>query len=240
MKKGEYEKMFSLENTHFWFVGKRYFADSYIKTLKNIGNILDIGSGTGGMTKFLEKYGHVTGLEKNEYARNLAKRRKLNIIPGVAENLPFKKNSFDLITIFDVLYHKNVGKVERVIAESARVVRSGGYILITDSAFGFLKGRHHNAVGEKRRFSIGELTSIMKRSGIYPMRSSYIYFSIFPLVFMKRRIIDSFFYQKGSDVSKLPYIVNHFLSLLLLIESIILKYLSMPIGSSLIILGRKK
>jgi len=36
MKKDEYEKMFALEDSHFWFIGKRYYADSYLKNLKKI------------------------------------------------------------------------------------------------------------------------------------------------------------------------------------------------------------
>lgn len=239
MKKDEYEKMFALEDSHFWFIGKRYFADSYLKNLKKINKILDVGAGTGGMTKFLGKYGHVTSIENNAYALKLARKRKVRIIKGDAEKLPFKNGSFDLVTIFDVLYHKKVVNVELAIRESARVISPGGYILLTDSAFGFLRGRHYEAVEEKRRFTIGELTQILTRHGIDPIKSSYVYFSIFPAVFIKRKIIDRFYTQTGSDVAKPPAAVNIFLSSLLKMESLLLRYLSMPIGSSLIILGQK-
>ena len=57
----EYKKMFLIEDQHFWFLGKRMFIkiliDKYIPN-KNL-LILDVGCGTGGLTKFLSNYGKV-------------------------------------------------------------------------------------------------------------------------------------------------------------------------------------
>ena len=240
MIKSEYLKMYLLEDSHFWFVGKRFFIETYLDKIKSRRSyILDVGSGAGGTTKFLHKYGKVTGLEKNSFVRSLANKRGLKIIKGEAEKLPFKKNTFDLVTIFDVLYHKDIGNINQVLKEAYRVLRLSGYVLITDSALNFLKGSHSNPTKEKRRFTTVELEKILYKNGFVTIRYSYIFFSIFPLVLFKRVFIDKFLKSKQSDVFIIPKIINSSLIFLLKLESSLLNYIKLPIGSSLIILARK-
>ncbi|HBP51305.1 MAG: Methyltransferase type 11 [Candidatus Shapirobacteria bacterium GW2011_GWE1_38_10] len=240
MKKCEYVKMHLLEDSHFWFVGKRFFIKTYLdKITSKISTILDIGSGTGGTTKLLEKYGKVIGIEKNSFAQSLSKKRGLEVVKGKAEKLPFKKNSFDLVTILDVLYHRDIKNINKVIKETSRVLKPKGFILITDSAFSFLQGNHSSFVYEKRRFTVSELKKILYKNGFITTNDSYVYFSIFPFVFLKRTIIDLFFKSNKSDVSAFPKIVNLLLISILRLESLLLNYVKLPIGSSLIILGQK-
>lgn len=232
--------MYLLEDSHFWFVGKRFFIKTYLDKIKNkIHNILDIGSGTGGTTKLLEKYGKVIGLEKDSFARSLAKKRGLEIVKGEAEKLPFQKNTFNLITIFDVLYHKDIKNVNYVLKEVFRVLKPNGYILIIDSAFDCLKGNHSGPVYEKRRFTTAGLKNVLYKNNFIIIKSSYIYFSIFPMVLLKRTFIDRFFKSEESDVFSIPKVINSLLIFLLRLESLLLNYIKLPIGSSLIILARK-
>ena len=240
MKQDEYLKMYLFEDSHFWFVGKRFFIKIYLDKITNkISNILDVGSGTGGTTKLLEKYGKVIGIEKNSFAQSLSKKRGLKIVKGKAEKLSFKKNSFDLITILDVLYHRDVKNIDEVLKEISRVLKPGGFILITDSAFIFLHGNHGSSVYEKRRFTIKELKKILYKNGFTTINDSYMYFSIFPLVFLKRTIIDLFLKSNKSDVFVIPKIFNLLLISILKLESLLINYVKLPIGSSLIILGQK-
>jgi len=242
MKLEEYKKMFLLEDKHFWFLGKRMF----IKTLLNryIPNknllILDIGSGTGGLTKFLNHYGKVIGLEKNKYATKLAKKRGLKIIYGDAQKLPFKKNLFSLITLFDVLYHKNIKDEKIVIKEVNRVLKNNGYFLITDSAFNFLKSIHDKALYGNKRFTLFYLRKILEKEGFRIIKSSYIFFFLFSLIFIKRKVLDRFIKNNHSDLRELPKIINLFLMKLISFEAWLLKYINFPVGSSLIILAQKE
>ncbi|MGB9883254.1 MAG: class I SAM-dependent methyltransferase [Microgenomates group bacterium] len=189
MKKNEYKKMFDFENQHFWFIGKKYFIktllDRYLpkKGLK----ILDVGCGTGGLTSFLNNYGQTVGIEKNKYAIKSARQRNLNIKLADAQKIPFSSNSFDLVTIFDVLYHKNVKNEERVILEAKRVLKKDGFLLIADSAFSFLKSQHDKILHGNKRFTISYLSNLLNKNGFNALRSSYIFFLIFPFIFLKRK-----------------------------------------------------
>ena len=49
-----------------------------------------------------------------------------NILRGVGENLPFRDAEFDLVVSFQVLEHTQIP--ERVLRETVRVLKPGGYI----------------------------------------------------------------------------------------------------------------
>lgn len=232
--------MFMLEETHFWFVGKRMFIKQYLDPIEpSIHSILDIGSGTGGTTKWLEHYGSIIGLEKNPYSVALATKRGIKIVMGNAHKLPFKKESFDLVTILDVLYHQQILNIDSVLQETYRVLKPGGYLLITDSALPFLFSEHDKFLFGKRRFLLKQLQQQIPAFGFQIVKSSYIFFFIFPLILLKRKIIDLIYSPKKSDVWNVNKFVNRVLIIILKLESVLLNKISFPIGSSVIILAKK-
>jgi len=240
MKQCEYDQMYMLEETHFWFVGKRMFINTYLKPIRPfIAHILDVGSGTGGTTKWLEQFGDVIGLENNIYGIALGKKRGITEIKGNASRLPFGDNRFSLVTLLDVLYHKQIKDINTVLREILRVLKPGGYLLITDSALPSLSGSHDTFQSGNKRFLLSQLRESLSNSGFQINRSSYIFFCILPFLFAKRKIADYFFPPTQSDVYNVNPLINLLLSSLLKIESLLLTYLSFPIGSSLIVLAKK-
>ncbi len=241
MKKVEYLKMFKLEDSHFWFIGKRFFVKETLSQYqREIKRILDLGSGTGGMTNYLKEFGSVIGIEKNPLAVKLAKRRGLEIKQKDINQVGKEQARFDLITLFDVLYHKDVKSESEVLKNIKHLLRKNGLVLITDSAFEFLKSKHDTEVRGKKRYRLDELSKIVKASGFKVLKKSYIYLSIFPIVLIKRKILDRIFETKESDVQPMSRITNFILTLFIKIESIIFKYISFPFGLSVLILARKK
>lgn len=237
MRTEEYNKMFKLEDYHFWFLAKRYFVDSFLANYKNrIKKVLDVGAGTGGLSLFLKKYGRIYAIEKNPLAISLAKKRGLNVKKVDADSLPFKKNVFDLVTIFDVLYHQDVDDEKKVVKETYRVLKPGGLLLITDSAFEFLRSSHDTALGGKRRYTIKSLSRIIKIEKFKIIRASYIFFSIFPLTIFRRLLLKG----RGSDVREVPWLINQVFLLILRLEASLLRYVNFPFGSSLILLAKKR
>ena len=71
---------------------------------------------------------------------------------GDIHHLPFQRNSFDVVTIHQVLHY--LDEPERAIAEAARVLRPGGRLVIVDFAphdLEFLREKHaHCRLGFSR------------------------------------------------------------------------------------------
>jgi ubiquinone/menaquinone biosynthesis C-methylase UbiE len=243
MEKEEYQQMYRLENHHWWFLAKRNFISVVFPKKKNL-DILDVGVGTGGTTKFLEKFGNVLGIESNKLALNLAKKRKLKIFEGEAEKPPFTDNKFDVITFFDVLYHQNIKSDLKALKEAYRVLKPKGTLVITDCAFEFLRSPHDEAVWARERYRRKTLAEKVKKAGFKIEKASYIFFFLFPLIAIKRLFscLKAKFLpksQKLSDVSEIPEIFNKILLLICILESYLLRYIDFPWGSSIIIRARK-
>lgn len=79
-----------------------------INSLVKHGKLLDIGCGTGLFLAFMAKMRNwqVLGIEPNDFASRYA-REKLGVyvISAFPEQLSFEKNSFDVVTMWDVVEH---------------------------------------------------------------------------------------------------------------------------------------
>ncbi len=107
---------------------------SFIKDcIKKNSKILDVACGTGNFLGRLEKLNiglELFGLDESQgmIVKACKKFKNINFLIDNAENLPFTKNYFDLLTIIDAFYYfKNK---EKIISECSRVLKSGGYLFI--------------------------------------------------------------------------------------------------------------
>lgn len=237
MEQHEYDLMYKLEDTHWWFLSKRRFIATVFPKVKKV-KILDIGAGTGGTTRFLKTYGEVLGLETNPLARSLAQRRNLKIVAGSAEKLPFEKETFDVVTLFDVLYHQNIGSDLKVLQEAYRVLKPQGYLVVTDCALPFLKSPHDEVMQARERYTKKELTGKIEKAGFRIEKASYVFFLVFPLTLFKR-LFDRFTKSQSSNVSPVPKPLNHLLLAICHLEAWYLKIGTLPIGSSIIVRARR-
>jgi len=86
--------------------------------------ILDVGCGDGFMSSFFKKCG------KKIIAIDLVKtKRNFPYVIARAENLPFKKNTFEQILCLDVLEHIKHDKL--VVEEIERVLKVNGNLILT-------------------------------------------------------------------------------------------------------------
>lgn len=239
MQKREYELMYRLEESHWWFLAKRKFIESVLGG-KRFQRIIDVGCGTGGTTNFLRKYGDVVGIEKNDEAIKFAKRRGVKIIKGSAKKIPLKSGSAELVCFFDVLYHRAVKSDQTALKEANRILKTSGTLVITDSALPFLMGPHDVATHARERYYLDDLVGKVKRAGFRIRRKSYIYFFLFPLIFISRTVSKFKKEKIKSDLSEMPPLLNFLALLVCKIEAFFLREVSFPYGSSLIILAQKR
>jgi ubiquinone/menaquinone biosynthesis C-methylase UbiE len=247
MRIDQYRIMYEVEDTHFWYQGMRQITKTLLEKYlpkKTNNKILDAGCGTGANMLFLKKYGDVYGFDISNEALKFCKKRGLkNIKRASIEKIPFESNYFDLITCFDVLYHKKVKNYNNVLNEFNRVLKSHGLLIIRVPAFQFLLSRHDVIVHTRTRFNKKQLENYFVLNKFKVLKISYINFFLFPFIFIKRKIDNSFISNKStntnSDLKKLPRIINFLLKTLLIIEGFLIKFINMPFGSSLIVVGKK-
>lgn len=185
MERTEYETMAAVELRHWWYGGMRAvnaaLLDSAYRGRSDL-RILDAGCGTGGDALFLRRYGQVLGLDFAAEALRLGAERLPGVLArGSVMGLPYADSSFDLVTSFDVLYHRGVPDEAVALAEARRVLRPGGRLLIRLPAYEWLRSRHDRQVHTRRRYTAGEARGLLAAAGFAVERSSYALSLLFPL-----------------------------------------------------------
>ena len=101
--------------------------DLFIGKLNRNIRILEIGSNVGNQLLMLQKMGFkkLYGIEINAYAVEVSKTRckNINIIQGVAFDIPFKDEYFDLVFTSGVLIHIHPRDIKKVLREIYRCTK---------------------------------------------------------------------------------------------------------------------
>ena len=92
----------------------------------DVHNILDVGCGNGAFINNLPHKYKATGLDFSKEALKYVKKDK---ILGEITNLPFEKESFDLVTCLEVLEHLSSDNFREGVLELQRISKK--YIIIT-------------------------------------------------------------------------------------------------------------
>src|SRR5882672_8860008 len=112
MQQHTYAIMRRVEESHWWFVGRRRIIRSFLERVcRDLRaaraeqgedptlNILDVGCGTGANLEMLAEFGEAEGVDVSAEALTFCQARGLTSVKqGQAEALPYDANSFDLVT----------------------------------------------------------------------------------------------------------------------------------------------
>ncbi len=239
---------FDNETNYWWFKSRRNFLKKILKSIPNkeTKTVLEVGCGTGGNLKYLfNNFKFSDGIDTSSNALDIIKKFNVDVKVkfGDANKLNVIKEKYDLIAFLDVLCHKNIINVEKVINQTRYCLKDNGFILIAEPAFNSLSGIHSNTVQEERRFNKKQLESYLKNAGYKDIIiSRYWGFILYPLLIIKRRILEPIMgnqiNDEGTDFKSIP-LIDTILFILTSIESIFFSELNFPLGSSCVILARK-
>lgn len=243
MKKEEYQRIFELEEKHWWYLGMRKISEALLLPLieKRKGlKILDAGCGAGGMMIYLQKYGRVWGIDISPEALKFCQKRGLREVKKASvEKIPFPDKTFDLITSFDVLYHRWIKNDMVALKEFYRVLKPGGFLLIRVPAYNWLRGKHDEIVFTRHRYTREELATETRSTGFKILRATYANTFLFPFVVVKRFLERILPESKSSDVKPVPKIINRLLTWILYFEAILISRFDLPFGLSFFVLAQK-
>ncbi|MFH1057300.1 MAG: class I SAM-dependent methyltransferase [Pseudomonadota bacterium] len=247
MEAREYELMYELELTHWWFVGKRLAAAALLRSLEPIAGLrVDVGAGTGAMLSEHLGRGPALGVELDPQAAQLCARRVGPVlVRGRSNALPLTDGAAGLVTVMDMLYHQGVD-VAATLAECRRVLRPGGYLLIFDAAYQGLLGPHDRSMHAARRFTRAGLTLRVERAGFQVLRAGYRNALLAPGLIALRLVAKWLERLRGprpeppaSDVARPPDVLNRLLLSLMAREARWLRNHDLPLGTSVCLLCQK-
>lgn len=247
MEKNEYTTMAAVELQHWWYGGMRAINAALLERVlapRRDLQILDAGCGTGGDALFLRRYGRVVGLDLAAEALDLARQRLPGcLVRGSVVQLPFADQSFDLVTSFDVLYHRAVIDEQHALREMWRVLRPNGRILIRLPAYEWLRSAHDRQVHTRHRYTAGEVRRLLETNGFVIEHLTYALTILFPLsaaVRLLERVLPAQQQHTDSAMVMPSKPLNTLLRLPMMVEA---AYLArggrFPFGLSIVSLARK-
>lgn len=246
MHKEFYAEYNEIEDKHWWFIGRRQILlatlNNYLPPIHGRQRcILDVGCGTGTMLQYLSRLGEAQGIDVSEEAVRFCHERGLQNVQQVSYMpLPFEDNTFDLITIFDVLEH--IDDDERMLHELYRTMRPGGILMLSVPAHGYLWGPQDEISEHKRRYAAREIRRRVKGAGFRVRRLSYFNTLLFPIIAFVRVFrlhrLRSGGLKSDCSLTK-PGPMNSLLARLFGMEARVVKWVDLPIGVSLLGLARK-
>lgn len=238
MRVAELEEMYRLEDTYWWFVGRRRMLrrllELHAPTQRPL-RILDAGCGTGATMRALEPLGEVWGCDLSEEALAMSRERGAQHLRCCdVTGLQFEDASFDAVVTADVLEH--VPDDRRAVAEMARVLRPGGVLVAAVPAHRYLWSEHDEALSHLRRYERDEFVELVEGAGLQMKKLSEAVMLALPAVLLYRglRRVMRRQGQPRTSLVRLPRLLNSLLILLLDIENALIPHVSLPLGTSLV------
>ena len=177
-----FEKNFDLYEA--WFENNQYVYKSELKAVKEFipqsGEGIEIGIGTG---RFAIPFNIKQGIEPSKEMAKIANEKGIEIISGVAENLPIDDNSFDFVLMITTICF--VDNVKKSLSEIYRILKSTGKVIIgfvdKNTKLGeiYIKNKEKSKFyKEATFFSTDEITSYLNGTGFNNLKYNQTVFGL--------------------------------------------------------------
>ena len=241
------------EDRHWWFASRTRALLNLMDALPRPDghlHLLDIGCGAGNMIHHLSRYGRVRGVEVDARPVAVARQRGYEVDLGDAgRGLAYPDATFDIVTALDVIEHNQDDL--SILREAHRVLKPGGYLVVTTPAFMWLWSYNDVLNAHVRRYDIPTLRARLEQARFEVRRISYNNFFVFPMaaaLILARRAgarapqlrshhLSAEAYQV--EMEPAPPLVNAVLSALGWLEAQLLRRINLPIGTGIIAIARK-
>jgi SAM-dependent methyltransferase len=238
MDKNYYHQYYHYERSHWWFIVRGKIIMDHIKGLSPKQNlrILNIGIATGRTTELLREFGEVTSVEYDQdCCLFLREHLKMDVINASITELPFDNDSFDLVCAFDVIEH--VEDHVKATHEIHRVCSKQGHMIVTVPALMSLWSDHDVINHHVRRYKKTELETLFKQVKGRINKAFYFNSLLFPMIYLFRKLE----FNKNKDKAKSDFesskssLLNKIFYGLFSLERKLLKWISFPIGVSILL-----
>ncbi len=244
MEQHTYAIMNRVEDSHWWFVGRRAILESFLQQIvlqirnpKSEIRILDVGCGTGANLEMLAQFGESEGVDISDDALEFCKAKGLKVHKGLAEKLPFADESFEVVTALDVVEHLDDDVAG--LKEMHRVLKKGGNALIFVPAFMWLWGVQDDISNHRIRYTKKQIVERLEKAGFEIERATYANWTFFAPILAGRTIMKITGIKPESENNVNISALNGFFGKLFSAERFWLKRANFPFGVSIVIVAKK-
>ncbi len=239
-----FDKLIKVEENNFWFCARNKLINWAIKNyFPNIKKFLEVGCGTGfvllGINRIFPKL-DLYGSEALAHGLKFASKRvpKATLFQMDARDIPFK-GEFEVVGAFDMLEHILEDKL--VLQQMYKAIKPGGGLILTVPQHKFLWSKVDEFSHHFRRYSSQELKEKVESCGFKVIRMTSFVTFLLPLFFLSRLRFQTPKSQKDNmSEFNLNKYVNFLLEKVLDLECLFIKLgISLPVGSSLLLIARK-
>ncbi len=244
MEEHTYAIMNRVEDSHWWFVGRRAILESFLERISSelrIANcelrVLDVGCGTGANLEMLANFGEAEGVDVSDDALEFCKAKGLKVHKGLAEELPFEDESFDIVTALDVVEHLDDDVAG--LKEMHRVLRSGGKTLIFVPAFMWLWGVQDDISNHRIRYTKKQVVERLEEAGFEIERATYANITFFAPILAGRTLMRITGVKPESENNINVSALNGLLGKIFSAEKYWLRRANFPFGVSIVVVAKK-
>lgn len=244
MQQHTYEIMNRVEDSHWWFVGRRAILEEFLRQIihnpkSKIQNpkILDVGCGTGANLEMLANFGEAEGVDVSDDALEFCRAKNLKAHKGLAEKLPFADESFDVVTALDVVEHLDDDVAG--LKEMHRVLKADGKTLIFVPAFMWLWGVQDDISNHRIRYTKTQIIERLEKAGFEIERATYANWTFFAPILAGRTLMKITGIKPESENNVNVSALNGIFGKIFSAERFWLKNFNFPFGVSIVIVAKK-
>jgi SAM-dependent methyltransferase len=231
-----------VEETHWWFAGRRLLFASLIGSaqLRPDAKVVDIGTGTGANLRLLRDIGFhdVIGIDPSEEAMRWCAQKGLGSVRrGDIRAIPLSDSSVDLVLATDVIEHVDEETV--ALSEIRRILRPRGIALITVPAFQSLWGLQDERSHHYRRYRLRPFIRRLKDSGFDVEKAFYFNYLLFIPIYLARKVISAFRVKLASENELNNFLLNRLFAAIFRIDVSTAPHLRLPFGVSILAVVRR-
>jgi SAM-dependent methyltransferase len=235
------ESILGDDATNHWYYRSKFKA--LLDILKPIAltDVLDVGAGSGVFSKMMIRAG------KCERAVCLdpaypCDRVELYHGHSIRFVRSIDRVNQSLVLMMDVLEH--VEDDVRLVRHYLESMPSGGKVLVTVPAFGFLWSGHDVFLGHRRRYTLFSIESRLQAAGLVILRSRFFFGALFPVVFLMRLASrwqsEHSIHDARSALRRYPPLINRTLTYIHDCERVLLFPFNRFAGLSIFCLAEKR